>query len=422
MDIQQNQPCAENMRTEHSDLHLKGELEERPMKSFARWARNLLIEEKGGVLIIVAFLLFFVFLGMVAFSVDVGYLYLQRRHQQSTADAAALAAAWELPWYAPVNGETSIETTAKSYVVTNNIDNAEIEVTPPGGDIRKVKVEITKEYPLFFAAAPPISQTEADVYAMAVATRRMPGMDLLPFTLLDYDEDKHVHKKYDAIIGDEYRYYKDSEGNLNYDDPYYDDNYNRVNPNRDLGGYEEYKDWADNKEHFFNLLNDKIVPVEIKSWILSSSSGNFGLVDMGDFSDSSSVTSGNINHNAIKYILENGLDRPFCVDSDVIPTRSTRPGYIAAINNKGPVGIPLEERLKRDKDEGFYIILLTPKKGAEVQGNNNLTSFNTNEFVIGYVNPLELNNDGNLVGTLIEVLDCENLDASSWHNRVILIE
>ena len=419
MNTQLNLPCDENMRIERSDLHFKGELEERPMKSFARWARNLLIEEKGGVLIIVAFLLFFVFLGMVAFSVDVGYLYLQRRHQQSTADAAALAAAWELPWY-----NASIEPTAKSYVASNNIDDAVVEVSPPDGDIRKVKVEITKEHPLFFAAAPPIRQTESDVYAMAVATRIIPGMDLLPLVMLEYSD----------FIPDEYRYhdyptttnepvYKiDLPGNLHPHDNAYDF------ADEVTGAHHIWGDWGNDRNDFLDMLCDFVTCGDIdigevvQIYKQGNQAGNWGIVDPRPFSNFDGNQQGHPNHDAIQYVLKHGLDEPFCYDPN--KDRKARPGVQNSIvEGNSDDGLKLSERLERDQDNGFYVILLLPGPAWEFQGASE-HHFYVEDILIGYFKTLYETGSGNspLEGLLTDVFICEDLDGSSWHSRVILIE
>src|SRR5690349_11674034 len=51
--------------------------------------------ERRGVITILAALLTIVLIGMIAFSVDVGYVLTAKEEMQRTADAAALAACWE---------------------------------------------------------------------------------------------------------------------------------------------------------------------------------------------------------------------------------------------------------------------------------------------------------------------------------------
>jgi len=393
------------------------------MKSLAGWARKLLIDEKGGVMIIVAFLLFFVFLGMVALSVDVGYLYLQKRHQQSTADAAALAAAWELPWYTPTNGETSIETTAKSYVATNHIDDADVDVSPPGGDIRKVKVEITKEYPLFFAAAPPIGQTESDVYAMAVATRSIPGMDLLPFVMLEYTDfipDKYRYHDYPSTSEPVYKI--DLPGNLHPHDNAYDF------ADEAAGAHPVWGDWGNDRNDFLEMLCDfvtcgnKDVGELVQIYKQGNQAGNWGIVDPRPFSNYDGNQQGHPNHDSIQYVLKHGLDEPFCLDPN--KDRKARPGVQNSIvEGNSSDGLKLSERLERDKDKGFYVILLLPGPAWEFQGASE-HHFYAEDILIGYFKTLYETGSGNspLEGLLTDVFKCEDLPGSSWHRRVILIE
>jgi hypothetical protein len=58
-------------------------------------ARRTARQRRGGALILAAFVLVFMIV-MVAFAVDIGYMVMARTELQRTADAAALAAAWEL--------------------------------------------------------------------------------------------------------------------------------------------------------------------------------------------------------------------------------------------------------------------------------------------------------------------------------------
>jgi len=392
------------------------------MKDLISWSRKILVDEKGGVMIIVAFLLFFVFLGMVALSVDTGYLYLQRRHQQSTADAAALAAAWELPW-----DNSAIRTTAEDYVRANYIeiydendnplDGVDVSVTPPDGDIRKVKVEITKEYPLFFAAAPPIGQTEADVYAMAVATIDLPGLDLLPFNVTHYEDGVPIGEKYrfhDYPETDEPVYRTDDEN----DKPKKDEHYELVDGK--LSFSDGLIDWANNKCDFKKVLLDMIGDdgVNITLWE-DKNNGNFTLADFGDFLDEN-ISS---KQKQVQYVLGNGLDELFCLDAS--KKRKGHTGTVASIESSpsdDDLGsMKLSERL--ELDEVFFIILVKPAVGKIIHGTNN--TYGIDDFLIGVVEDLKLEktNPFTVTGTLVDVIDCNgDLDPSSEYVNVYLIE
>ncbi|MCA9266954.1 MAG: hypothetical protein KDA41_00710, partial [Planctomycetales bacterium] len=57
--------------------------------------RRSLRRRKGNVLVLSAVLMVMM-VAMLAFAVDVGYIYVSRTQLQRSADAAAMAAAWEL--------------------------------------------------------------------------------------------------------------------------------------------------------------------------------------------------------------------------------------------------------------------------------------------------------------------------------------
>jgi len=391
------------------------------MKRLGNWLVLFLKDERGAVMILVALLIVFVLIGMAALSVDVGYLYLQRRHLQNTADAAALAAAWELPWE-----NSAITTTALLYAGHNNIDSnasdTSIAVTDPYGDRRKVKVEITKNYPLFFAFAPPIGQTNADVYAMAVATKRMPGMDLIPFVMLEYSD----------FLPEKYRYHDYPAGTTQ---PVYKiDLPGNLHPNENAfdlvaGEHAEWGDWGNVLADFHKVLCDFVTCGDIDVGKIVSiykqgnQAGNWGIVDFRPFSDYQGNQQGHPNQESIQYVLNHGLSEPFCEDES--KNRLARPGYVSAIDNANTAdGITLTERLERDKDLGFYVILLLPGPASQFQGNID-NAFSIDSFLIGYFKTLVSTGQGNtsrLEGLLTDIIYCPELDPSSWHNRVMLIE
>lgn len=87
---------------------------------------------RGNVLVMTALLLVFL-VGIVAMAVDIGYLAVARCELQRTADAAAMAACWDLidrgPLGTPVNLTAEIQTarqTAAAYAALNPVCN-----TPP---------------------------------------------------------------------------------------------------------------------------------------------------------------------------------------------------------------------------------------------------------------------------------------------------
>src|SRR3990172_5763048 len=86
--------------------------------------------------------------GMAALVVDLGYFLLERRQLQTAADAAALAAAQELPG-------NNAAAAAHQWAANNGYDSAHgatvVVVTPYQGDASKVEVTIGENVPAFFA-------------------------------------------------------------------------------------------------------------------------------------------------------------------------------------------------------------------------------------------------------------------------------
>ncbi len=112
-----------------------------------------------------------VLLGMVAMSVDVGFILHERRSQQNAADAAALAAVQELP-------ESSSAAVAAAYDWANRngystADGATVTVnTPYQGNPGAVEVIIERDQPFIFALA--LGLDSVDVNARAVASVQPP--------------------------------------------------------------------------------------------------------------------------------------------------------------------------------------------------------------------------------------------------------
>lgn len=350
-----------------------------------------LSDEKGAVIILVAFLLVFVLLGIAALTVDVGYLYTHRRHLQNTADAAALAAAWELPW-----DNAAITETAEDYIKYNHIDiydenddyldGVTVKVSNPDEENNKVKVEITKNYPLFFALAPPIGQTDADVYAMAVAIKEYTFLNLLPFIMLEYQE-----------IVDEF--------------------IDEINDDPDKVWKEEWNNWETNIDAFYSLMK-AIVEVDVSFWDKGNVPGNFGVADMRDFVDGMGL-SGNPNAQDIQYILKQGLNEDYC--SGVNKQRRGRPGFVTAIesSNPGSDGYKLSRRLAEDDD--FFVPLVLQGVTSEWKGNS-YEDFYLGEFIIGHFKDLKLVSGNKVMeGTLYNVYTCGNIpdEYKMWYPVLI---
>jgi len=63
-------------------------------------------KRKGNILVLSAFLMVMI-MAMLAFAVDLGYLYVAREEMQRSADSAALAAAWELVDIGAMTGDSN---------------------------------------------------------------------------------------------------------------------------------------------------------------------------------------------------------------------------------------------------------------------------------------------------------------------------
>lgn len=140
--------------------------------------------EKGAVLVVVALCLV-LFLGITAFTVDIGYLQYQKRQLQNTADAAALAGAAEY-----VVGDSSlgnITEVVENYVQLNGVDVQEVEnvtLSQKFGSAQNnaVTVDLKGNRGIFFAKIFGIYNADIGVTATAIASP-VSGMQqgLLPF-------------------------------------------------------------------------------------------------------------------------------------------------------------------------------------------------------------------------------------------------
>ncbi len=141
---------------------------------------RLLREEKGQAVVLFALLLV-VLLGITSFTVDVGYLQWQKRELQNTADAAALAAAQDLP-------DASVAVaTAEDYALAHGVTIAETTVnTPYNGDSYKVEVISTRDVPRLFSRI--WGNTDIAVSARAVVAKQLEWAgNSLPFMNFDYN-------------------------------------------------------------------------------------------------------------------------------------------------------------------------------------------------------------------------------------------
>lgn len=125
--------------------------------------RKLWNGESGQAMVLFA-LMFAVFCGFSAFAIDIGRVAIAKDQLQNVADAAALAAAHDLP-------QTSTATnTAFFYAEQNGVDQDDVTVTPNyKGRSDQIKVACKKNMKYTFAQI--FGLTSTDVTASAVAQR-----------------------------------------------------------------------------------------------------------------------------------------------------------------------------------------------------------------------------------------------------------
>lgn len=141
-----------------------------PSSPRPRPRRRLATDDRGAVAVLAA-LFMVVFMVMLAFVVDIGTLQVTRTKLQDAVDAAALAAAPQLPAACagtPPSSGSSACVTAGSYAVSNGVPLASVTVTSAAGS-SSIRVSASQNVRLVFA--PIIGQNSRTVTATAVATR-----------------------------------------------------------------------------------------------------------------------------------------------------------------------------------------------------------------------------------------------------------
>jgi hypothetical protein len=147
----------------------------------------------------------FVLLGMCALAIDVGLWYQDKRAVQSTADAAALAGASQLPVNWGVAQNTAVQQFAKNKKAG---DSATISNTTNITSNDSVTVTVTRTSPSFFAKL--LGKNNATIQATARATVESvttlaPSYDVMPWGV----------PKQDYVFSQEYSLYTNSPNNAN---------------------------------------------------------------------------------------------------------------------------------------------------------------------------------------------------------------
>ena len=134
------------------------------------------IKNETGQSIILVALMLVVLCGTAALVVDLGTAYVQKGQLQNAADAAALAAAHDLP------NATTARNTAESYAMKNGIEAGHTTATTPyNGDPKKVEVVITETVNYTFARV--IGFNSQELSARAVAQQVIAGGDAFDYAV-----------------------------------------------------------------------------------------------------------------------------------------------------------------------------------------------------------------------------------------------
>ena len=120
------------------------------------------LRDESGVVVVWVALLAPVILGMAAFTVDISAWYQQHRELQTAADAAALAAARDLP-----GSPSTAATDAQSYVDKNLSGATTNSTTPYSGDSATIQVTVSKPGTSFFSGVLGISAPTINATAVA---------------------------------------------------------------------------------------------------------------------------------------------------------------------------------------------------------------------------------------------------------------
>jgi len=139
--------------------------------------------QRGSILVLFAITLplLFLFSGM---AVDLGYVYVQRSHMQNSADAAALAGATKLN-----TSDTAAGEFAQIYLSQNSTaadSGQSVAITyPHEKDLKKIRVEITEDIPLFFFRYFGYNTMSLSVHAIASCASGSSGdIDIFSYSMI----------------------------------------------------------------------------------------------------------------------------------------------------------------------------------------------------------------------------------------------
>jgi hypothetical protein len=142
---------------------------------------NRIEKERGQVLLLSA-LAMAALLGFVAMAVDIGLLYEDRRHQQNTADAAALAGVAELPGDPTAAKARAQDWVLKHGLAASEIKTIEVRSTLVANDTMYVEVE--QEFGWVFARVLGLTSSTVTTDAAARVGTLAGGHEFLPWGMV----------------------------------------------------------------------------------------------------------------------------------------------------------------------------------------------------------------------------------------------
>ncbi len=136
---------------------------------------KILRDESGQAIVVSAAFLALIAIGFLAFAIDVGYLFRQKRLAQAAADAAALAAAAEVTAGYASNQQTVANAMAKlnGFDTTLSVNPATVVLSTPGSGSFSgsayVQATVSRPVPTYFLGAFSNSLARVSVAATAIA-------------------------------------------------------------------------------------------------------------------------------------------------------------------------------------------------------------------------------------------------------------
>lgn len=184
------------------------------MKDFIGRLRDFkakLINDTRGQSMVLVALALAVLLGFGALSTDIGYLFVQRRQAQNTADAAALAGTWVIN-----EGNSKVKEVAENLAQSHGLNKEDIDAYIV--DDKYVEAVVNKEHELFLARVLGINSAEVGARARATRTSIWSDghKDVLPLGLIGWDEIFYKVIAKDLKNKDDfYELFKDKKHELN---------------------------------------------------------------------------------------------------------------------------------------------------------------------------------------------------------------